>query len=271
MPKYDVPKLAGFGEAIQANNSMANAFSSLGNQSQDYLKMEEQKKQNEWNRAFEGDKFAETKNQNSIANQNTDRAFNYGVTRDGVKDGQWQQNFNLTKDGQAFDQGYKNKVFDHTVSQDNIKNGQWAQAFNKPDYTTFNGVDAQGNPTLNLVNKNDGSVKNTGSVVYREPKEMSPYQAENIQLRKDMQTAKVVESNKKAVDDLSTLDNWNGLTPELQLKAVEYYNKTGMKPQIKGFNMFGGGEKRLELPAEHGGIIPLNNKKDGSNINLYKD
>ena len=269
--RFDVPKLADYSGAIQANQSMANAFSNLGNQSQDYLKMEEQKKNNEWNKAFDTQKFDETKKQNEIANINTDRTFNYGVTRDGVKDNQWQQGYDLNKDSVVFDQNYKNKTFDHNVSQDNIKNSQWQQAFNKPDYATFNGVDTQGNPTLSMINKNNGNVVNTGAVVYREPKEMSPYQAENIQLRKDMQNSKIVETNKKAVDDLSALDNWSGLTPELQLKAIEYYNKTGIKPQIKGFDMIGGGEKRLELPAEYGGTIPLNNKKDGSNINLYKD
>ena len=47
--RFDVPKLADYSGAIQANQSMANAFSNLGNQSQDYLKLEEQKNQNAWN------------------------------------------------------------------------------------------------------------------------------------------------------------------------------------------------------------------------------
>lgn len=55
--RFDVPKLADYNGAIQANQSMINAFGSLANQSQDYLKMEEQKKTNAWNKAFETQKF----------------------------------------------------------------------------------------------------------------------------------------------------------------------------------------------------------------------
>ena len=55
--RIDTPKLTNIGDAIQANQSMMSAFSSLGNQSQDYLKMEEQKKNNEWNRAFDTQKM----------------------------------------------------------------------------------------------------------------------------------------------------------------------------------------------------------------------
>lgn len=246
MPRYDVPKLAGFGEAIQANNSMANAFSSLGNQSQDYLKMEEQKKQNEWNRAFEGDKFAETKNQNSIANQNTDRAFNYGITRDGVKDGQWQQNYNLTKEGQTFDQGYKNKVFDHTVSQDNIKNGQWSQAFNKPDYATFNGVDAQGNPTLNMIDKNSGKVVNTGTQVYNESKKLAPEQSLYFLDRANEMKQKNLDAVQK---NLSTHPAWSTLSEEDKVKAYDYVNTNGKLPdfQYSDGGWFGGSKYTIPM------------------------
>lgn len=210
MPKYDVPKLAGFGEAIQANNSMANAFSSLGNQSQDYLKMEEQKKNNEWNRAFEGDKFAETKNQNSIANQNTDRAFNYGVTRDGVKD------------------------------------GQWSQAFNKPDYATFNGVDAQGNPTLNMVDKNSGKVVNTGTQVYNEAKKLPPEQALYYQDRASEMKQKNVDAVQK---NLSTHPAWSTLSEEDKVKAYDYVNTNGKLPefQYSDGGWFGGSKYTIPM------------------------
>ena len=57
MPRYDVPQLKGFGDAIQANQSMMGAFNNISYQSQDYLKMEEQKKNNESNRAFYTQKF----------------------------------------------------------------------------------------------------------------------------------------------------------------------------------------------------------------------
>lgn len=230
MPRYDVPKLADYSGAIQANNSMANAFSSLGNQSQDYLKLEEQKNQNAWNRAFEKDKFTETKNQNSIANQNTDRAFNYGVTRDGVKDNQWSQTFAETKNQNAFDQGYKNKVFDHTVSQDNIKNNQWSQAFAKPDYSTFNGVDAQGNPTLNLIDKNTGKVTNTGQQVFNETKKLAPEQSAYYVDR----AAEMKQKNLDALQKSLTLHPaYSTLDEADKVKAYEYVNANGKLPEFQ--------------------------------------
>ena len=228
--RFDVPKLADYSGAIQANQSMANAFSNLGNQSQDYLKMEEQKKNNEWNRAFEDSKFTETKNQNKIANQNADRTFNYGVTRDGVKDSQWQQGYDLNKDSVVFDQNYKNKTFDHNISQDNIKNSQWQQAFNKPDYSTFNGVDTQGNPTLSMINKNNGNVVNTGAQVYNEAKRLAPEQSAYYQDRANEMKQKNLDAVQK---NLSTHPAWSTLSEEDKVKAYDYVNTNGKLPEFK--------------------------------------
>lgn len=225
-----VPKLVGFGEAIQANQSMTDGFGKLGSISQNYLNYAENQKQNAFDNQFKTDSFNETKNQNSIVNKNTDRAFNYGVTRDGVKDGQWQQNYNLTKEGQTFDQGYKNKVFDHTVSQDNIKNGQWAQAFSKPDYATFNGVDANGNPTLNLVNKNNGSVVNTGQQVYNEAKRLPPEQQAYYQDRANEMKQKNLDAVQR---NLSTHPAWSTLSEEDKVKAYDYVNTNGKLPEFQ--------------------------------------
>ncbi|MCT7549817.1 hypothetical protein N5U04_09860 [Aliarcobacter butzleri] len=47
MPKFDVPKLADYSGAIQANQSFQNAFRNLGQQSQDFLNYEEQKRKNQ--------------------------------------------------------------------------------------------------------------------------------------------------------------------------------------------------------------------------------
>lgn len=81
--RFDVPKLADYSGAIQANQSMANAFSNLGNQSQDYLKMEEQKKNNEWNRAFDVQKFdLETNKYNSGLQEKADaKSANVGTLK----------------------------------------------------------------------------------------------------------------------------------------------------------------------------------------------
>lgn len=235
--RIDTPKLTNIGDAIQANQSMMSAFSSLGNQSQDYLKMEEQKKSNEWNRAFDTQKFDETKNQNAIANKNADRTFDYGVTRDGVKDGQWNQDFGLKKDSIVFDQNYKNKTFDHNVSQDNIKNNQWNQAFantvanqNKPDYATFNGVDAQGNPTLNMLDKNSGKVVNTGTQVYNEAKRLPPEQALYYQDRANEMKQKNLDSVQKS---LTTHPAYSTLSEEDKVKAYDYVVTNGKLPEFK--------------------------------------
>lgn len=228
--RFDVPKLADYSGAIQANQSMMGAFNNIGNQSQDYLKMEEQKKNNDWNRAFETQKFDETKNQNAIANKNADRTFDYGVTRDGVKDGQWQQDFGLKKDSVVFDQNYKNKVFDHTVSQDNVKNGQWQQAFNKPEYATFNGVDAQGNPTLNMVDKNTGKVVNTGQQVYNESKKLAPEQSLYYLDRANEMKQKNLDAVQKS---LTTHPAYSNLSEEDKVKAYDYVATNGKLPEFK--------------------------------------
>lgn len=246
MPKYDVPRLADYSGAIQANNSMVNAFSSLGNQSQDYLKQEEQKNQNAWNRAFEDSKFAETKNQNAIANQNADRTFDYTKTRDDVKDGQWKQTFDETKTQNEFDRGYKNKVFDHNVSQDNIKNGQWSQAFNKPDYATFNGVDAQGNPTLNMIDKNTGNVKTTGVHVYNEAKKLAPEQSLYYLDRANEIKQKNLDAVQKS---LTTHPAWSTLSEEDKVKAYDYVNTNGKLPefQYSDGGWFGGSKYTIPM------------------------
>ena len=81
MPKYDVPKFAGFGEAIQANQSMIDGFRQLGSISQNYLNQEEQKKQNQWNNAFEGQRIEIDSNKNNIAQQEIEFKKNQDVVK----------------------------------------------------------------------------------------------------------------------------------------------------------------------------------------------
>lgn len=230
MPRYDVPKLADYSGAIQANQSMSNAFANLGNQSQDYLKLEEQKNQNAWNRAFEDSKFAETKNQNAIANQNADRTFNYGVTRDGIKDNQWQQAFDETKNNNTFDQNYKTNMFNHTVSQDNINNGFKQQQLNKPEYATFNGVDTNGNPTLNMVDKNTGKVVITGQQVYNENKKLAPEQSMYYIDRANEMKQKNTDALQKS---LTNHPAYSKLSEEDKVKAYDYVSANGKLPEFK--------------------------------------
>lgn len=246
MPRYDVPKLADYSGAIQANNSFTNAFSSLGNQAQDYLKLEEQKKNNEWNKAFEQKKFDYGATRDTVKDNQFDKTFDYGVKRDDIKDNQWQQTFNETKDNNAFDRTYKTNTFNHNVNQDNIKNSQWSQAFantvanqNKPEYATFNGVDVNGNPTLSMIDKNTGKVVNTGQQVYKEPKQLAPeqslYYIDRANEMKQKQLADL-EKNFRATNEFSNLSEQD------QLKSIDYIRANGKLPQVsyeKG--MFGKG------------------------------
>jgi hypothetical protein len=78
MPRYDIPKLADYSGAIQANQSMMSAFNNLGNQSRDYLKMEEQKKQN----AFDQE---EQQKQNSFSNAFKQQELDFKNTQEASK------------------------------------------------------------------------------------------------------------------------------------------------------------------------------------------
>ncbi|MCT7633919.1 hypothetical protein N5U36_00535 [Aliarcobacter butzleri] len=230
MPKFDVPKLADYSGAIQANQSFQNAFRNLGQQSQDFLNYEENKKQNEWNNVFKQQDFNYTKDKDN-------RSFEYEQNRDAVKDNQWQQGHNLQKDSLAFDQNYKTNVFNHNVNQDNINNGykademkyRWANAF-KPEYTTFNGVDANGNPTLSMIDKNTGKVFNTGQQVYNESKKLAPEQSLYYMDRaNEMKQKQLLELEKTFRES----NEFSKLEKEDQMKAIDYLRTTEKPPQIE--------------------------------------
>ena len=44
MPRYEVPKFMGYGDAIQANQTMSSAFKDLSNTSQNFLNYSENQK-----------------------------------------------------------------------------------------------------------------------------------------------------------------------------------------------------------------------------------
>lgn len=231
MPQLQVPKLADYGTALQANQSMMDGFNKLGSISQNYLNYDAQQKQNAFDQQYKTNVFDETKKQNAITNTNTDRSFNYGVTRDGIKDGQWQQTFDETKNNNAFDQNYKTNMFNHTVSQDNINNGFKQQQLNKPEYATFNGVDANGNPTLNMVDKNTGKVVNTGQQVYNENKKLAPEQSLYYLDKANEMKQKSIEGLQKS---LLTNPGYIGLSNEQdKMDAVNYVNNYGKIPEFK--------------------------------------
>ena len=246
MARYAVPQLKGFEGAIQANSSMVDAFKGLGNQAQDYLKLEEQKRNNEWNKAFEQNKFDYSATRDAIKDNQFEKTFDYGVKRDDIKDSQWQQTFDESKNNNAFDRTYKTNSFNHTVNQDNIKNNQWSKAFentvanqNKPDYTTFNGVDVNGKPTLNLIDKNTGKVVNTGQQVYNEPKQLAPEQSlYYLDRANEMKQKQLLELEKIFRES----NEFSNLNEQDQIKAIDKLRTTGALPKLsyeKG--MFGKG------------------------------
>lgn len=246
MARYDVPRLADYSASIQANNSMVDAFKGLGNQAQDYLKLEEQKRNNEWNKAFEQNKFDYSATRDTIKDNQFEKTFDYGVQRDNVKDNQWQQNFDETVNNNKFDQNYKTNMFNHNVNQDNINNGykademklKWSNAL-KPDYTTFNGVDANGNPTLSMIDKNTGKVVNTGQQVYNESKKLAPEQSlYYLDRANEMKQKQLLELEKTFRES----NEFSNLNEQDQLKAIDTIRATGKLPQISyDNNWFGKG------------------------------
>ncbi len=190
------------------------------------------------------DKFNESVNQNQSNNNYRDmyfgykkdidnRDFLYKKGRDEVKDNQWSNQFD-------FNTMNANRNYNHKVEQSN-----------KANYTTFNGVDAEGNPVLSVFNKNDGTTHNTNTPIYQKPKEMTPYQEENLLLRQEAAKAKEKANQLKVIETLSVADGWDDLTSEGQQQMIDYYNKTGLVAKIN--NPWGWGQ---ETP-----IIPLSNEQ----------
>lgn len=271
-----VPKFVDYSGAIQANQSMMDGLSKLGSISQDYAKMEEQKKQNGIDNQYKTDVFAETKSQNAKANENADRGFYYGVGRDNLSDIKADKEWTYKQGRDLIDDGYKNKVFNHTVNQDNVRNGQWQQDFgykqsqaNKPDFTSFNSIDAQGNPTLSLLDKNTGRVTNTGQQVYQAPKEISPEQKMYYMDKSEELKNKTLGSIKK-----SFMENpaYSKLSPEDQLKAIYEIETTGKAPQIAYTDGGYTGFEKYYLPMSEAvkqQEVKKNSLKDGSKIDPF--
>ena len=231
-----VPKFVDYSGAIQANQSMMDGLSKLGSISQDYAKMEEQKKQNVFDNQYKTDVFAETKNQNTIANNNADRGFYYGVGRDNLSDIKADKEWTYKVGRDAVDDTWKTKVFDYGVTRDGVTDNHWNMDYrnkvanqNKPDFTSFNSIDAQGNPTLSLLDKNTGRVTNTGQQVYQAPKEISPEQKMYYMDKSEELKNKTLGSIKK-----SFMENpaYSKLSPDDQLKAIYEIETTGKAPQI---------------------------------------
>jgi hypothetical protein len=77
--RIEPPKLMDYSAAIQANQSMSNAFKQLGDTSQDYLDFSEKKKQNEISNQFNIDKAIEAKRVNQFNIDDTNRKYQDGI------------------------------------------------------------------------------------------------------------------------------------------------------------------------------------------------
>ncbi len=198
-----------------------NAFAQLGQYMQDKIDRDYKQKQLAIDNSYRDKKFnhnVSVDNQNLELNQNK---FNHSVNQDNI------------------DNTYRDSYFDFLQNKNDSKNNQWERMFqfkqdqaNKPVYKSFNGVNTDGKPVLSVFNQNDGSVVNTGQEVYQKPTAMTPYQQENIRLRQDAAELKNKQSQLKAIETLSAVDNWDNLSLDNQQKMIDYYNKTGLTPKI---------------------------------------
>ena len=266
--RVEVPKFADYSGVIQANQAMSNAFKQLGDTSQDYLNYSEQKSQNIADNQHKANIFEETKkaNQlnadkftNEINNENAKKQANAltfqtlypeqsqkfnsqfsGDLSNGMKMsdilgnvdlGTYNTNrqFEYTKDSDT-----QKRLYD--IGRDEVKDKQWGQEFgfrqgqaNKPDYQKFEGVDAQGNPTLYYFDKNTGKVINTGQQVYQAAKELSPEQKLYYMDRSNEMQQKTLAATKKAFMESPAYSKMN---EQDQLKAIEYIDTNGKAPQI---------------------------------------
>lgn len=229
MPPLKAPTLMGYDTAIQANQSMSNAFKQLSDTSQNYLNYSENQKQNAFNNQHQTDVLNETKNQNENRNQQWLADYTARQNDSETKNNQWQQDYLLRKDNNEFDQNYKTNVFNHTVAQDGMTNYFKQKQLDKPDYATFNSTDAKGNPTLSLIDKNNGKVVNTNTPVYNESKKLAPEQALYYQ-------DKAYEIKQKALSDmekqLTSSVPYSKMLEGDQMKAIAYLRQNGKMPDI---------------------------------------
>lgn len=228
MPQVKAPTLMGYDTAIQANQSMSNAFKQLSDTSQNYLNYSENKKQNAFNNQHQTDVLNETKNQNENRNQQWLADYTARQNDSETKNNQWQQDYLLRKDNNEFDQNYKTKMLDHTISQDGFSNYFKQAQLDKPDYTTVDTVVA-GVPTLALVDKNSGKVTNTNTPLYKAPKELAPEQALYYQ-------DKAYEMKQKALSDMEKQlyadPSFSKMSNDDQVKATAYLRQNGKMPSI---------------------------------------
>lgn len=77
MGKIQVPQLKGYGGAITANNSMANAFANISKSANDWMGQKERTRTNKANSLHQSNVLDETKKQNSIVNTNKTNNFKF--------------------------------------------------------------------------------------------------------------------------------------------------------------------------------------------------
>lgn len=83
MPRYEVPKFMGYGDAIQANQTMSSAFKDLSNTSQNFLNYSENQKQNAFDQKYKTDSLnLETNKYNDSLQEKADaKSANIGTMK----------------------------------------------------------------------------------------------------------------------------------------------------------------------------------------------
>jgi hypothetical protein len=292
------PKLMDYSAAIQANQSMSNAFKQLGNTSQDYMDYAEKKKQNGIDNTLNDAKFKETQTINQFNMNDVERKYKADTKEKESK---------LTANANAFKSLYpeqsakmslqfgdipsvenankmnnvfghmdisnfdKNREFNYGKSQDEINNKlkreelnirrKTANKANKPSYQMVQTVGADGKPTWVRYNKNTNEVIPTNMSVYQTPKTMSDEQRIYYTERANDLKNKQLENMMKNFQNSAGYQN---LSDKQKIKAEDYVrtNRTIPKINYSDGGWFGAESYSMGEAVEK---QKKNKLKDGSN------
>lgn len=206
--------------------------SNIGRTSQSVLNRIDTQEQRANTNAFRDKSFDNTvKNQDRTYDLNVDK-FSESITQNNKNDAYKNTYFNYKKDRDNMDFLYKK-------GRDEKRDNQWENQFalkteqaNKPSYTNTITANKDGTPIISVFNSKDGSFAPTEQSPYIKPKVMTPYQEENLVLKKDAAEVKAKANQLKVIEALSAVDGWDDLNTQGQQKMIDYFNKTGLTPKI---------------------------------------
>lgn len=220
MARYDVPRLADYSAAIQANQSFQNAFRNLGQQSQDFLNYEEQKRKNQQDELLNTKKqeHEQTKYNNElqdkenmkIANRTTFQTLypeeykSFGAAFGGVPSVENANKMNSVLGSVDLNNFDKNRTFNYNANKDQ-KDYEYQQNRDKIE-------DNFKNEELSIRRINAGKPSETERLLSiimggGVPKETNP-QVENLPQGQNQQSVQNISENKpQAQTDNESLAN----------------------------------------------------------------